>query len=231
MPENTIRDDLCGQVSPVKMVGLMRPSTIIEETASQSIMSRLGAGDGGLDSSLSSVYETAQEGTNSSYGSEEVGAEGNELLSTSDQDEDVVEDTVIEIDSDDDILPGDNGEDIGEDAPRRKSGEMIEADCDKENRPSFVPMQTADILDESLHLNDTWEEMDYLLRKCLECKANCADVPPNAAPAKQTEPEGSSQPSKPSAIPVRQSIKTKNFAPLLSPKPVVKKGRIGWRSE
>lgn len=232
IPDGSIRNDLPSQVSPMKMVGLLRPSTIIEETWSQSVTSSLGAVTVNLDSSSSSEYKTAQEGSNSSYCSDQIAIKKNGAGNIDEQNEmeENPEETIIEIDSDEDentVLDDGATKDIPKKLPALRINEEREIednDCDKENNFFHESFVASAALEESLKFNDTLEEMDYLLQKGMEYMANPANIG-DTFPLQQTPAKVLRETNKTSSIPVYQSTKIRT-TPLTSSKPATNKGKV-----
>lgn len=222
IPDNPIRQGLSSQISPVKMVGLLRPSTIIEETVSQSMFSNIGTVTGGLDSSMSSVYKTAQESGNSSFRSDRIAIEENFAYNVDEENEmnEDFEETVIEINSDEDEKAEiDIIEEFSEETSSLKINEQKELLDDEENKEnqSYHELSVASAaLEESLNFNDTLEEMDYLLQKGMEYMANSAKKATGTSSFTNTLGRTPKDTKLHSAIPLHQSAK--KYTPLMSPK-------------
>ncbi|XP_017152177.1 uncharacterized protein LOC108162115 isoform X2 [Drosophila miranda] len=190
-------------VSPVKMVGLLRPSTIIEAYEQESDVSSHVSFQSvqTQKTNVSSSYETATE--SSSIGGTLLNVddmfyaaikkakplnmskeEERELLgdlhgslielaspSKNDDESDDVENTIIE------LLSSDEEEGISNDkAPIFDIKEEAFADEAEENKEN------------SMHFNDTIEEMQYIMQKGLEYIAAAAPVPVPATVAKPKSP-------------------------------------------
>ncbi|XP_022219329.2 uncharacterized protein LOC111072046 isoform X2 [Drosophila obscura] len=190
--------------SPVKMVGLLRPSTIIEANELESdVSSNTSSFQSAqtLKTNASSSYETATESSaidgtllnvdDLFYAAIEKAKPLNmskeeelELLgdlhsslielaspSKSDEDSDDVENTIIELSSDEEEHASSDKAttfDIKEEACTDEAGE------NKEN---------------SLHFNDTIEEMQYMMQKGMEYMAAAAPVPVSAPVATVAKPK------------------------------------------
>ncbi|KAH8308334.1 hypothetical protein KR059_010657 [Drosophila kikkawai] len=207
------------KVSPVKMVGLLRPSTIIEDnelesSAVSSLNSFLSART--RKTNASSCYETATDSSLTSgtllnvdelfhaaiakakppgmskgeeqellidlHGSlRELALSPKELPEeANDQSDDILDDTVIELSSDDD----DDVEEVKvvSDIKQEVSTRLTNVQGDGTIEGNQMDDSKEDKENDSLHFNDTMEEMQYMMEKGMEYINNGVATPLAAKP-------------------------------------------------
>ncbi|XP_067636687.1 uncharacterized protein [Eurosta solidaginis] len=175
MWDSTIVGDTTLQTSPLKMVRLLRPSTILEENFEDQSNSSLGGDDvsshisfqsaqkGSETSAKTSCYETGHDTTGASahrkvshYTQSESSEESHEL-----------EKSIILINLDNTLEPPANEhatvtELITNDNKNMHGCEKLSSSASFDDSYGVI-----ELTEKSLHVNDTMEEVEYMMKKCM----------------------------------------------------------------